>query len=51
MLLLREHILKEQDGLFTAALAALDSDQWERIEMVRAQLVVTSTALGSDIAT
>ena len=34
---LREHILKEQDGLFPAALAALDADQWERIEAVRAQ--------------
>jgi len=33
--MLREHILKEQDGVFPAALAALDSDQWERIEAVR----------------
>jgi len=31
LFLLRDHILKEQDGLFSAALAALDSDQWERI--------------------
>jgi hemerythrin-like domain-containing protein len=36
--LLREHILKEQDGVFPAALAALDSDQWERIEALRAQV-------------
>ena len=42
--LLREHILKEQDGVFPAALAALDADQWERIEAVRAQLGSASTA-------
>lgn len=36
--LLREHILKEQDGVFPAALAELDSDQWERIEALRAQV-------------
>ncbi|MEO8556914.1 MAG: hemerythrin domain-containing protein [Actinomycetota bacterium] len=36
--LLREHILKEQDGMFPAALAALDSDQWERIEALRAKV-------------
>jgi len=35
--LLGEHILKEQDGVFPAALIALESDQWERIEAVRAQ--------------
>lgn len=35
--LLREHILKEQDGLFPAALVALDNDQWERIEGIRAR--------------
>ena len=33
--LLREHVLKEQDGLFPAALVALDPDQWERIEDLR----------------
>ena len=33
--LLREHILKEQDGVFPAALVALDPDQWERIEDLR----------------
>jgi hemerythrin-like domain-containing protein len=38
LFLLREHILKEQDGVFPAALAALDADQWERIEAVRARL-------------
>jgi len=43
--LLREHILKEQDGVFPAALAALDPDQWERIEAVRAQFGAASTSL------
>jgi len=43
--LLREHILKEQDGVFPAALAALDADQWERIESVRAQFGSASTTL------
>ena len=43
--MLRDHILKEQDGVFPAALAALDSDQWERIEAVRAHLEVTPPAL------
>ncbi|GAA2473965.1 hemerythrin domain-containing protein [Streptomyces longisporus] len=35
--LLREHILKEQDGVFPAALALLDTEQWETVEAVRAQ--------------
>ncbi|MEP7035526.1 MAG: hypothetical protein ABI662_08455 [Dermatophilaceae bacterium] len=39
LLLLREHILKEQDGVFPATLAALDPDQCERIEAVRSHLV------------
>ncbi|MFF9624783.1 hemerythrin domain-containing protein [Streptomyces griseosporeus] len=34
---LREHILKEQDGVFPAALAVLDTDQWETVEAVRAR--------------
>lgn len=34
--LLREHILKEQDGVFPAALAHLDPTQWEALEAVRA---------------
>ncbi len=33
--LLRDHILKEQDGVFPAALTSLDAEQWERIEIVR----------------
>ncbi len=41
--LLREHILKEQDGVFPAALAALDANQWERIEAVRAQISTAAT--------
>jgi len=40
--MLREHILKEQDGVFPAALGALDADQWERIEALRAQISLTS---------
>lgn len=41
--LLREHILKEQDGVFPAALIALDAEQWERIEAVRAQISTAAT--------
>ncbi len=33
--ILREHILKEQDGVFPAAIISLDADQWESIERVR----------------
>ncbi|MCD9874818.1 hemerythrin domain-containing protein [Streptomyces guryensis] len=36
--LLREHILKEQDGVFPAALALLDTEQWETAEAVRARV-------------
>lgn len=35
--LLREHILKEQDGVFPAALASLSNMEWERIEGIRAR--------------
>ncbi|MEW2614786.1 hemerythrin domain-containing protein [Streptomyces sp. NPDC047880] len=35
--LLREHILKEQDGVFPAALAHLGTEQWEAVEKVRAE--------------
>ncbi|MFA3878061.1 hemerythrin domain-containing protein [Streptomyces sp. MMCC 100] len=34
---LREHILKEQDGVFPAALATLTTEQWEAVEAVRAR--------------
>jgi hypothetical protein len=33
--LLREHLLKEQDGVFPAAIISLDGDQWEAVECVR----------------
>lgn len=39
--LLRDHILKEQDGLFPAALTTLDSADWVRIEQVRASVGTT----------
>ena len=35
---LREHIAKEQDGLFPAALSTLTTDQWETAERVRAEV-------------
>jgi hemerythrin-like domain-containing protein len=34
--LLREHILKEQDGVFPAALAGLSPDDWDAIDTIRA---------------
>ncbi|WP_067138049.1 hemerythrin domain-containing protein [Microtetraspora malaysiensis] len=36
--LLRAHILKEQDGVFPAALAGLSTDEWEAIDRVRARV-------------
>ncbi|MCF3132341.1 hemerythrin domain-containing protein [Streptomyces olivochromogenes] len=36
--LLREHILKEQDGVFPAALAVLDTEQWEMVDAVRSRV-------------
>jgi hemerythrin-like domain-containing protein len=36
--LLREHILKEQDGVFPAALANLNPDDWNAIDAIRAQV-------------
>ena len=38
MFALREHILKEQDGVFPAALSSLDGEQWGRVERVRARV-------------
>lgn len=35
--LLRQHILKEQDGVFPAALAGLTTSDWEAIEKVRTE--------------
>ncbi|MGW3094782.1 hemerythrin domain-containing protein [Streptomyces sp. NPDC001102] len=37
MAVLREHILKEQDGVFPAALATLGTEEWEAVEEVRAR--------------
>jgi hemerythrin-like domain-containing protein len=42
---LREHILKEQDGVFPAALATLEPGDWDRLDQIRARLVVSTTAL------
>ncbi|KOU63350.1 hemerythrin HHE cation-binding protein [Streptomyces sp. MMG1533] len=35
MAMLRDHILKEQDGVFPAALANLSTEQWEAVEAER----------------
>lgn len=40
---LRDHILKEQDGLFPASLSILDEDAWASVETAR---VVAGSALG-----
>ncbi|WP_431990816.1 hemerythrin domain-containing protein [Streptomyces albogriseolus] len=37
MAMLRDHILKEQDGVFPAALAQLSTEEWEAVEAVRAE--------------
>lgn len=37
MAMLRDHILKEQDGVFPAALANLGTEEWEAVEAVRAE--------------
>ncbi|MGW6793747.1 hypothetical protein [Streptomyces chartreusis] len=34
--LLRDHIPKEQDGVFPAALASLSTGEWEAVEAARA---------------
>jgi hemerythrin-like domain-containing protein len=36
--LLRRHILKEQDGVFPAALAHLDPQEWEAVEAIRTRV-------------
>jgi hemerythrin-like domain-containing protein len=36
--LLRDHILKEQDGVFPAALATLRTSEWEAVEEVRSRV-------------
>jgi hemerythrin-like domain-containing protein len=35
---LREHIIKEEDGVFPAALAELDPAQWDEVDAVRARV-------------
>lgn len=37
MAMLRDHILKEQDGVFPAALANLSIEEWEAVEATRAR--------------
>ncbi|MFF7646094.1 hemerythrin domain-containing protein [Streptomyces canus] len=37
MAMLRDHILKEQDGVFPAALAGLSTEEWEYVEATRAR--------------
>ncbi|MER6526801.1 hemerythrin domain-containing protein [Streptomyces sp. NPDC001508] len=37
MAMLRDHILKEQDGVFPAALANLSTEEWEAVEATRAR--------------
>lgn len=37
MAMLRDHILKEQDGVFPAALAHLSTEEWEAVETARAR--------------
>lgn len=39
--LLRRHILKEQDGVFPAALTGLRLEQWEAVDAVRAEVGTT----------
>ena len=47
---LREHIFKEQDGLFPAALATLDPAEWDQLEAVRFRVgtSVPTTVGGGD---
>jgi hemerythrin-like domain-containing protein len=42
--LLRDHILKEQDGVFPAALAGLSTEDWEAMDAVRARVGTTRSA-------
>ncbi len=45
--MLREHIFKEQDGVFPAALTTLSTAQWEAAEAVRARAGTLLPAAGS----
>ena len=44
--LLRAHILREQDGVFPAALATLGTTDWDAIEAVRARVGTLQPAAG-----
>jgi hemerythrin-like domain-containing protein len=44
--LLRDHILKEQDGVFPAALANLSTADWEAVEEVRTRVGTRLTPTG-----
>ncbi|MFF0295956.1 hypothetical protein ACFYST_21050 [Kitasatospora sp. NPDC004614] len=35
---MRNHILREQDGILSAALAQLSAEDWESVEAIRAQV-------------
>jgi len=37
LVMLREHIIKEQDGLFPAALATLSAEQWDLVDAASAR--------------
>lgn len=37
LVMLREHIIKEQDGVFPAALAMLSAAQWDQVDAARAR--------------
>jgi hemerythrin-like domain-containing protein len=47
MALLRDHILKEQDGVFPAALANLSTQEWEAVEATRARAGSTLSRSGA----
>ncbi|MEV0267830.1 hemerythrin domain-containing protein [Hamadaea sp. NPDC050747] len=47
---LRDHILREQDGVFPAALTTLRTADWEALEAVRAQVgIAVLTAGGANL--
>jgi hypothetical protein len=45
---LRTHILKEQDGVFPAALTTIDSDGWDQIDAVRAGIRIPPVEVRSN---
>jgi hemerythrin-like domain-containing protein len=45
---LRDHILKEQDGVFPAALTTLRTADWDAIDAVRTQVGTLLPLLGAD---